>query len=32
MSIRSTDSDEDSDEAGGYPVRYDDVDDESELE
>jgi DNA-directed RNA polymerase subunit omega len=32
MSIRSTDSDDDSDETGGSPVRYDDVDDESELE
>ena len=32
MSIRSTDSDDDSDEIGGRPARYDDVEDESELE
>jgi DNA-directed RNA polymerase subunit omega len=32
MSIRSTDSDDDSDEIGGRPVRYDDVEDESGLE
>ncbi len=32
MSVRSADSDEDSDEAGGQSARYEDVDDESELE
>jgi len=32
MSIRSTDSDDESDATGGRSARYDDVEDESELE